>query len=155
MVIGYLIPFGVMYLIYLLDTKVHSKEDLQKFNPEIPILAEIPKIFGDDKTKLFEDPTDRSPLAESFSILASNVNFRCPKQDQNQAHVIYCTSTVKGEGKTFVSTNLSMALASLGKKVLLVGCDLRNPQIHSYLGVDKKLKGLSNYLHDSSVNGRI
>ena len=152
LVLGLLIPFGVVYLMYLLDTKVHTKEDLQKYVPEIPILAEIPKIFGDEKTKLFSDPTDRSPLAESFRILASNVNFSVPKQDNAKAHVIYSTSTVKGEGKTFVSINLSMALASLGKKVLLVGCDLRNPQIHTYLGVDKKLKGLSNYLHDATVN---
>ena len=107
-----------MYLTYLLDTKVHTKEDLQKFNLKSQSLAEIPKIFGDAKNKLFDDPTDRSPLAESFRILASNVNFSVPKQDQQQAHVIYCTSTVKGR-KTFVSTNLSMALASLGKKVLL------------------------------------
>lgn len=152
LVLGLLVPFGVVYLNYLLDTKVHTKEDLQKFNPEIPILAEIPKIFGDDKTKLFSDPTDRSPLAESFRILASNVNFSVPKQQKGTGNIIYCTSTVKGEGKTFVSTNLSLALASLGKKVLLIGCDLRNPQIHNYLNVDKKLKGLSNYLHDDTVN---
>lgn len=151
LVLGLLIPFGVVYLMYLLDTKVHTKEDLQKLVPEIPMVAEIPKIFG-DQNKLFTDPTDRSPLAESFRILASNVNFSIPKQQKGTGNVIYCTSTVKGEGKTFVSTNLSLALASLGKKVLLIGCDLRNPQIHNYLNVDKKLKGLSNYLHDDTVN---
>ena len=84
LVIGLLIPFGVVYLMYLLDTKVHTKEDLQKYVPEIPYFAEIPKIFWDDKNKLFDDPTDRSPLAESFRILASNVNFSVPKQDNNR-----------------------------------------------------------------------
>ena len=60
------------------------------------------------------------------------------------------TSTIKGEGKTFIALNLSLALASLNKKVLLVGADLRNPQIHNYINVDKSSAGLTNYLFDNT-----
>ena len=66
--------------------------------------------------------------------------------------VILCTSTIKGEGKTFVALNLSLALASLNKKVLLIGADLRNPQIHNYVDVEKRVDGLSNYLYDDGFD---
>ena len=62
--------------------------------------------------------------------------------------MVYCTSTIKGEGKTYVSINLSLALSSINKKVLLIGADLRNPQIHTHINQDKHKPGLSNYLHD-------
>jgi capsular exopolysaccharide synthesis family protein len=70
----------------------------------------------------------------------------------NNGQVIYCTSTIKGEGKTYISINLSLALSSLNKKVLLIGADLRNPQIHSEINLDKDQPGLSNYLHESSFD---
>ena len=69
----------------------------------------------------------------------------------NDAKVIFCTSTIKGEGKTFISLNLSLAMASLNKKVLLIGADLRNPQIHTYAKVDKNSLGVSNYLSYNKV----
>jgi capsular exopolysaccharide synthesis family protein len=67
---------------------------------------------------------------------------------------VYCTSSIKGEGKTFVSTNLSLALSSINKKVLLIGADLRNPQIHTHIKEEKHKPGLSNYLHDLDYNWR-
>ncbi|MEO1031858.1 MAG: polysaccharide biosynthesis tyrosine autokinase, partial [Bacteroidota bacterium] len=144
---GILIPFGILYLIFMLDTKLHSKEDITKVSPQIPVIGEIPNLKK-RKDILFEDPNDRSPLAESFRILSSNVDYILPIEDGEKGKIIYCTSTIKGEGKTYVSLNLSLALSSINKKVLLIGADLRNPQIHSHILEDKQKPGLSNYLHD-------
>lgn len=149
---GLLIPFGLMYVFFMLDTKLHGKEDISKQNYKIPIIGEIPDIRKNENL-IFNDPNDRSALAESFRILSSNVNYLLPlTEDTTSGKVIYCTSTIKGEGKTYISINLSLALSSLNKKVLLIGADLRNPQIHTQINVDKNAAGLSNYLHDQSFD---
>ena len=146
---GVLIPFGVFYILFMLDTKVHGKKDVENLVSDIPVAAEIPRIKDKNKT-IFSNPNDRSALAESFRILSSNVNYLLPLEKRGR--VVYCTSTIKGEGKTFVSLNLSLALASLNKKVLLIGADLRNPQLHNYIEKDKNEVGLSNYLYDVKVD---
>ncbi|WP_052461002.1 GumC family protein [Psychroserpens mesophilus] len=147
---GLLVPFTILYLFFMLDTKIHGKEDILKFNNKIPIIAEIPDINKKEKA-VFADPNDRTVLAESFRILSSNVNYLLPVSEDEKGKVIYCTSTIKGEGKTFISINLSLALSSMNKKVLLIGADLRNPQIHTHTNFDKNTVGLSDYLHDKDV----
>lgn len=147
---GLLVPFTILYLFFMLDTKIHGKEDILKLNNKIPIIAEIPDINRKEKA-IFTDPNDRTVLAESFRILSSNVNYLLPVREDEKGKVIYCTSTIKGEGKTFISINLSLALSSMNKKVLLVGADLRNPQIHTHTKFDKNTVGLSDYLHDKDV----
>ncbi|MBR9914838.1 MAG: polysaccharide biosynthesis tyrosine autokinase [Algicola sp.] len=145
---GLLVPFGIFYLLFMLDTKIHGKEDVSKVSIKVPIIGEIPDIKKKD-AQVFESPNDRSALAESFRILGSNVNYLLPVKETDKGSVIYCTSTIKGEGKTYISINLSLALSSLNKKVLLIGADLRNPQIHAHIkAADKNSPGLSNYLHE-------
>lgn len=148
---GLLVPFTILYLIFMLDTKIHGKEDLIKINKRIPIIAEIPDINKKEKA-VFTDPNDRTVLAESFRILSSNVNYLLPVSEDEKGKVIYCTSTIKGEGKTFISINLSLALSSMNKKVLLIGADLRNPQIHTHTKFDKNTVGLSDYLYNANVD---
>ncbi|WP_370104058.1 GumC family protein, partial [Winogradskyella sp.] len=148
---GLLIPFGILYLMFMFDTKLHGKEDITKVASNIPVIGEIPDLKK-KKDVIFTDPNDRSALAESFRILSSNVDYILPIKNGEKGKVIYCTSTIKGEGKTFVSLNLSLALSSINKKVLLIGADLRNPQIHSHIREDKQKSGLSNYLHDVDHN---
>lgn len=118
---------------------------------EIPVIAEIPQIKSGLNT-LFSNPIDRSVLAESFRILTTNMNFILPPGSGGK--VIFCTSTIKGEGKTFMSLNMSLAMASLNKKVLLIGADLRNPQLHTYAKLDKNVSGLSNFLVDPTIEWR-
>jgi capsular exopolysaccharide synthesis family protein len=151
LVLGLLIPFGILYLIFMLDTKLHSKEDILRINPQIPVIGEIPDVKKSNNT-IFDDPNARTALAESFRILSSNVDYLLPIREDTKGKVIYCTSTIKGEGKTYISLNLSLALSSINKKVLLIGADLRNPQIHTHINQDKHKPGLSNYLHDINYN---
>lgn len=145
------IPFGIIYIIFLLDSKVHDRVDVEKINPEIPVIGEIPFIEGG---KLFNTGDDRSILAEAFRILATNVNYLVGMQANNNDHakVIFVTSSVKGEGKTFVAINSALAFASMNKKVLLVGSDLRNPQLHQYFNFGKNHNnGLSAFLFDQNL----
>ncbi|MBJ7879148.1 GumC family protein [Gelidibacter salicanalis] len=151
---GLLIPFGVIYGKNLLDTKIKGKKDVQLRVDSVPILAEIPRVVG--ANQLFLDPSARTVQAEAFRILSSNVNYILPPESKSKGKVVYITSTIKGEGKTYVGLNLSLALSSLNKKVLLIGADLRNPQVHNYTqpAASKDVVGLSNYLHDASLDWR-
>lgn len=149
---GLLLPFGILYLFFMLDTKLHSKEDISNDNT-IPVVAEIPEIKGKEKANMiFKNPNDRTIVAEAFRILSANVDYILPNESNKKHNIIYCTSTIKGEGKTYISLNLSLALSSINKKVLLIGADLRNPQIHTHINGDKGQPGLSNYLHDTDFD---
>ena len=88
---------------------------------------------------------DVSPLAESFRILATNINLQLPLEKKN--HVILITSSVKGEGKTLVSINLALSFAKKGRKILLIGSDIRNPQLQRYRPEMKSAKGLTEFLY--------
>lgn len=146
--LGLLLPFGFLYMKFTMDTKIHERADVERLHTDIPIAAEIP-YFEDIKS--FTQANDRSILAESFRILSTNVNYILGKKAKN-GRVIYVTSSVKEEGKTLVALNLSLAYASIKKNVLLVGADLRNPQLHTYFDIDKNNVGLSNYLHNPEID---
>lgn len=142
-VIGLLIPFLYVYIRELLNNKLFSKHDLEKLT-NTPILAEIPRLYKKDGEIITKN--DVSPLAESFRILVTNLNFILPKD--KIAKTIFVTSTIKGEGKTFVSVNLALALATNIKKVLVIGSDIRNPQLQRYNPAMKNVKGLSEFLYE-------
>ena len=147
--IGLLIPFSIIYIINLLDNKIKDRNDIEFKNSQIPVIGEIP-FFKD--FKLFAEKNDRSVNAESFRILSSNVNFSLPPKENKLGQVILVTSSIMGEGKTFIATNLALALASYNKKVLLVGADMRKPKLHISLNMDKIEKGLSSYLHNYDID---
>ena len=142
--LGLLLPFLVFYIRFSTDNNIHDRSEIEKLNPEIPVVAEIPFF---EKDKKFINVNDRSVLAESFRILGANVtHLLSPEEADTVGKVVYVSSAIKGEGKSLLALNLSLAYASIGKRVLLVGGDLRNPTLHSYLDLEKDSKGLSDYL---------
>ena len=146
-VFGLVLPFGIIFIKNIFDTKIHNRVDLEVEIPLLPILGEIPVIDNKDSHVIINN--DRSVLAEAFRILRTNLNYFIKgKEDGN---VIFVTSTIKGEGKTFTAYNLALTLKSTGKSVILIGADIRNPQIHRYIDKNQWAKGLSEYLHDPSV----
>lgn len=164
LIMGMLIPFSVIYANDLLDNKLHSKLDLEKLiGNDVPVLVEIPKLGKKDHKLVTKE--DRSVLAESLRILRTNLNYiqRSKKSKNGSDNLFFITSSVPGEGKTFVSSNLAAIYASTGKKVLLIGADIRNPKLYNFFAEDMdsdgiKLKpkrstknGLTEYLYDSSV----
>ena len=146
---GLFLPFAVLYIRFTLDTKIRDRTDIEKATTDIPVVGEIP-YFKDVKKKL--EMNDRSIMAESFRILSTNVDYLLTKKEKGIGQVVMVTSSVKGEGKTLMAHNLSLAYASLNKKVLLIGADLRNPQLHSFYGLSVSHIGLSDYLKDPGIN---
>ncbi|TDN82159.1 capsular exopolysaccharide synthesis family protein [Salegentibacter sp. 24] len=147
--IGLIIPILIIFLKNMLDTKVHHKGELQGLTKHVPFIGEVPRITSDQSEQI--ELNDRSPLAESFRILRTNLAYLIQNKKKERGEIIYITSTIKGEGKTFVSYNMARTLASTGKKVLLIGADIRNPKLHRYADVSMGEKGLSDYLYDFEV----
>ncbi|MDB4302828.1 polysaccharide biosynthesis tyrosine autokinase [bacterium] len=145
LLVGLLVPFGILFLLKILDTKINTRDDLESGLRGISILGEMP--FTNNTNE--QDDQGRGLIAESTRVLRSSLSFQLKNQD---THVICVTSTIKGEGKSFVSHNLAKSYAALGKKVLLLGADLRNPQLHKFLGRQRENIGLSSYLSDESFN---
>ena len=143
LLLGLIIPFSLIYVKELLNDKIHSKHDLVKLTNGKPILGEIPRLNkGENELVQMNDLT---PMAEAFRILITNMNFMLPKQKEGK--VIFVSSSVKGEGKTFVSVNLALTLASPGRKVIIIGSDIRNPQLQRYNQARKGLEGLTEFLY--------
>ncbi|MFK7813532.1 MAG: GumC family protein [Maribacter sp.] len=145
--------FSVVFIRDVLDNKVQSRLSLEKVIGDIPVLGELPKVKKSEEKIIQKN--DRSALAESFRIISTNLEYILEQGDAKQKNnVIFVTSSVPGEGKTFVSSNLSMILASNNKKVLLLGADIRNPQIDAFFSnkvtnsskTQKNVLGLTDYL---------
>ena len=146
-ILGLFIPFIILYFFFLFDNKVHTREDLEKYS--LNVLGEIPFFDLTESEKVFKNPDDRSIISESFRMLMSNVRYL--QKNDSISNVILVTSSIKGEGKTLNALNLSLSLSSVGKKVLLLGCDLRNPQLHKYINYDKNVNGLVDFLVDNKT----
>ena len=153
LLVGLIIPISILSLWFYFDDKIHNKEDIAKLN--LPIISELPfvKDFSESSDLSQVNSSSRSLIVESIRMAIANLKFSfLKKEDSKSARTILVTSSIKGEGKTVISSNLAKVLSFTNKKVLLIGCDLRNPQLHKYLNVDKNVRGLSDaiYLEDSN-----
>lgn len=142
-ILGIVIPFGAIYIKDLVDTKVHSKQDVQN-ELMIPFLGDIPTNTSKEKVVIGSDV--RSSSAEAFRLIQTNLDFMLTN-NRKQSKSIFITSTTSGEGKSFISTNIAATLALSGKKVLLIEMDLRAPKIVQYLDIPER-KGVTNYITD-------
>ncbi|WP_158847884.1 GumC family protein [Algibacter sp. L1A34] len=144
---GFLIPFVIISIIFMLDTKIRNQEDVED-SLKAPIIGNIPKTL--DKNKILTK-SDRGNIAEAFRMLRTNMNFMLGNL-KDSSKTIYITSTIPGEGKTFVAINLATVLAMSNKKVLLIGADIRKPKVAEYLEMPTTDKGLSVFMADNSVD---
>lgn len=138
---GLLLPVLILYGKFALNTKVISKEDVLAHISNATVIAEIP-IHEEEKTMV--SPSDFTVFAESFRILTSNLKFILKSKKAGQSSgVILVTSSVKGEGKTTIAMNTALTLAG-SSKVLIIGADIRNPQLQRFTKETKK--GLTDFL---------
>ena len=161
-ILGFLLPFSVIYGRQVLDNTISSKTELEKIISNVPVLAELPQVGKNEEKLVMKD--DRSVLSESMRILRTNLDYIMKSKKGSKNNVIFVSSSVPGEGKTFVASNLSMILSSTDKKVLLIGADVRNPKLYTFftgknvdqLGKSKRNVdiGLTEYLIDDSIEAK-
>ncbi len=146
--LGFFIPLALLLLYHYLDNKIVDQIQLKNVL-RIPLLGTIGYSTKDTNMLVAEHP--KSMVAESFRSLRSALFYI---SSDKKCKKILVTSSVSGEGKTFVSINLASALALSGKKTCLIGLDLRRPKLSEYLGVSVQT-GLSNYLVDKAEREEI
>ena len=144
--LGFLLPIGGVTVVEFLDNTVRSAEGVKSLT-SAPLLGTLAENDTHDHIVVSTD--SRTPIAEMFRMLRTNLRFLVSGKD-NQTLLV--TSSMSGEGKTFVCINLGVSLALAGHRVLIVGMDLRKPKLGRYLGIEdeQKLEGLSNYLVGSA-----
>ena len=150
LILGLLIPFLIIYLKNLLNNKVTDRTDIESATKTIPIVGEIPRISRKENDLIAVN--DRSVLSEAFRIMVTNLQYLLVNAGYKDKGVkLFVTSTVKGEGKTFTAFNLAITFANMGKKVIIVGADLRNPQLQRYESNARQYSGVSDYLYNDKV----
>lgn len=142
LVLGIAVPFGFYYLQDILYTKVRGRSDVTAV-VKAPIVGEIPsKPKKQANQTLFVEAGANNQISESFRILRANLSFM---NATSKTQVIALTSTMAGEGKSYIAANLAMACAISGKKVCMVDIDLRKMATSRFFKLRGK-KGISEYL---------
>jgi len=152
LMIGMVIPTTLLFLWFFFDNKIHTKSQLIKLVANSPVVGEIPIITDPEQNEKIAAPESRDPLAESIRMIIANLNFVLFRDNNSRNNLILVTSSIKGEGKTLVSVNSASLLSKKFKKVLLIGADLRNPQIHKFLNLDKNILGLSDFIYRDDLD---
>ena len=146
LVLGVGIPVGVIYLINLTKFRIEGRSDVEKLT-SLPIVGDIP--LTDEKQgaiAVFENQNNL--MSETFRNIRTNLQFML----ENDKKVILVTSTVSGEGKSFISANLAISLSLLGKKVVIVGLDIRKPGLNKVFNIPRKEIGITQYLANPENN---
>ena len=149
LVLGIGIPVGIIYLIELTKFKIEGRADVEKLT-SVPVVGDIPltdeKNDKNGSIAVFENKNNL--MSETFRNIRTNLQFML----DNDQKVILVTSTVSGEGKSFVSSNLAISLSLLGKKVVIVGLDIRKPGLNKVFQLSNKEKGITQYLSNPETD---
>ena len=143
LLLGLALPLAFFFLKNLLRYRIEGRDDVEKLT-KISILADIPlagKTVDGEKALVVRENTNNS-MEEAFRGLRTNLRFILEGDEK----VILCTSCIPGEGKTFVSTNLAMSLALMGKKIVIVGLDIRKPRLVKLFNLPSDKKGITTFL---------
>lgn len=141
LLLGFFLPLIYLFVADMFDVKLRTKEQLIQ-SVKAPFLGDIPEGKPGDNLPVLKL---RSGVAERFRLIASNLKFLAVNQPGEK--VIMVTSTTSGEGKSFVSRNLALSLATTGKKTLLIDLDMRRSQMEDVIDVTPE-KGVAIYLSE-------
>ena len=142
LILGVALPVAVIYIIELFKYKIEGRADVEKIT-SLPIVGDVP--FSENKSSegaivVHENQNDL--MAETFRNVRTNVLYMMKSNEK----VILVTSTTTGEGKTFITSNLAVSLALLGKKIVIVGLDIRKPGLNKAFQLSRKEQGISQFL---------
>ena len=146
LVFGVGIPVGIIYLIGLTKFKIEGRADVEKLTL-LPVVGDIP--LADEKTgsiAVFENKNNL--MSETFRNIRTNLQFML----EDGKNVMLVTSTISGEGKSFISANLAISLSLLGKKVVIVGLDIRKPGLNKVFNIPKKEHDITQFLTNPTTN---
>lgn len=143
LIIGLGIPVGFVYLRDLLKYKIENRDDVEKLT-DVSILAELPRCKKPERGAIVVRENKNDIMEETFRGLRTNLLFMLEKGQK----VILFSSTQPGEGKSFVAGNTAVSLAFLGKKVIVVGMDIRKPGLNKVFNLSRRAEGITNYLSD-------
>lgn len=151
LVLGLAIPAAILFLIEFFKYKIEGHEDVMKLTM-IPIVADIPMANDaakkEGKADIVVHQNKNNLMEEIFRGLRTNIQFMLKEGEK----VMLFTSSTSGEGKTFVASNISISLALLGKKVVMVGLDIRKPRLAELFQIDNHHKGITNLIvHDHNT----
>ena len=144
--VGLGLPVVFIFLLGLTKFKIEGRGDVEKLT-RLPIVGDVP--LTDEKTgsiTVFEN--QNTLMSETFRNIRTNLQFML----ENSQKVILVTSTVSGEGKSFISANLAISLSLLGKKVVIVGLDIRKPGLNKIFNIPRKEMGITQYLSNPEKN---
>ena len=151
---GLMLPMMLVYLKDLFTTKFSNQEELEEIS-QVPFIEEISQVpfighihHNRHNTQLVVRDGKTSSIVELFRYVRNNLQFLLNKEDDK---VILVTSSISGEGKSFISTNIASSFALLGKRVALVGMDIRNPKLAQMLNLNE-MPGVTSYLSRSDVS---
>lgn len=145
LILGLLIPAGVLYILKISDTSIRWKKDLED-KLSVPFLGEIPqreRMKGETKQSIVVKAESKDAVSEAFRIMRTNLSFM-GSTAEHRLQTIMVTSMNVGAGKTFISSNLAMTLALAGKKVVLVDLDIRKGSLSKWIHVHQT--GVTNFL---------
>ena len=146
LVLGVGLPVGIIFLIGLTKYKIEGRGDVEKLT-RLPIVGDVP-LTAEKTGSIAVFENQNNLMSETFRNVRTNLQFML-KNDQK---VILVTSTVSGEGKSFISANLAISLSLLGKKVVIVGLDIRKPGLNKVFNISRKEQGITQYLSNSEKN---
>lgn len=146
LVLGVGLPVGIIFLIGLTKYKIEGRGDVEKLT-RLPIVGDVP-LTAEKTGSIAVFENQNNLMSETFRNVRTNLQFML-KNDQK---VILVTSTVSGEGKSFISANLAISLSLLGKKVVIVGLDIRKPGLNKVFNISRKEQGITQYLSNPEKN---
>ena len=146
LVLGVGMPVGVIFLIGLTKFKIEGRGDVEKLT-RLPIVGDVP-LTAEKTGSIAVFENQNNLMSETFRHIRTNLQFML----ENDQKVILVTSTISGEGKSFVSSNLAISLSLLGKKVVIVGLDIRKPGLNKIFNISRKEQGITQYLSNPEKN---
>ena len=149
LILGLAIPAGILFLLEFFRYKIEGHNDVEKLT-NLPIIADVAIASERAKTKadIVVHENKNNLMEEIFRSLRTNLQFLLKQHDK----VIMFTSTTSAEGKTFIASNVAISFALLGKKVVLVGLDVRKPRLAELFEIDDHHHGITNLLVKDEVN---